>query len=102
MSEDQIALLIDVGKWVIGLIGLLIVTAARLSWQASKVTSSVNSGTVAINALRVELAATKSEVKEEVRIIHRRIDEHDNRIRGLELDHVPGSGTRYDDAHKDA
>lgn len=97
MSEASIGYLITVGQWTIGAIISLIVVAIRLSWQASRLNSAVESGTVAVNDLKSELVKTQSDLKDEVRIIHNRIDKHEERIDRVEVQvGHPGSGTRYD------
>lgn len=82
-------------------IGVLI----RLSVQATKLSIAVDSGTKAADRLAEGLNKAKEEVKQEVNVIHRRIDDlsnrhvdHENRIGHLEggrdsrEHHTQGSG----------
>lgn len=78
------ASIVNVGLWVLGGIGTLIVTATILAWQASKLHSGVSGLQSEAEKLRIEIALSRKDMKDEVLIIHGRIDNHEQRIGVIE------------------
>lgn len=76
----MISQIITVGLWTLGAICTLIVVAVRLSWQASKLHSGVTGLQGEAKELRLEISHSREDMKSEVGLIHRRIDDHEKRI----------------------
>lgn len=71
-------------------VGSICAVGIRLTWQASRLYTAVESGTQAINELHRDMDSLRSDIKQEVRTLHERADRHEQRIdkHGVLIEHL--------------